>query len=524
MAGDPRKKLRDELFMKMRNESMLRSYVRLILEEAESKPVRLGGRMATSEERAKAEYEKALSAELNANLQKEDYEYLLKIRDGFLNGIVPKGAPDDVNAKIENELTTTKPDFLARKGKGIEIPVRIKADSEKKFLRWLRDFLVTSGIKKDLAMVDDDYIGKTEAQRQKIVSMADQNLQKAKFAYSEFDSAPFKYEKISPPAEDKTSLSPEEVKGLFFGGSPNKNPLEWKGGGSYANQWNAWPDNLVESGLDFKSGVSGQEIGGGEVWLAWLFGGKLMGTNYSYDVQMPDGTRCEVKEIKASSDTIRPGTEGLKAFEPAREVIEYHMRLLREFARLYRAEQEVFDQDFDTQPEEFKNAFQFIVEFTEAQYVNVVSKSEISASTFQSMRNAFKAVKNLKSYFKRAAGKKIIPKIKFADRDEITVTEPTFIDVINRIEKEQKTDIFKDEQKLHLALNVLKGSAFDNPDEFFNQVEEMIDLSAIFSEVSGVFVVNDQKGFFWIPKSNLNKYLRLFSISQGKPKLSFNAF
>lgn len=187
-----------------------------------------------------------------------------------------------------------------------------------------------------------------------------------------------------------------------------------------------------------------------------------------------------------------------------------------------------FNEDLASQDSEVKRMFDTIIEFTDRQYVNIVSKGEISKGTFTEIRNILYTVKNLKQKFKSSGKSKIEPKIKFSGMSsEIEVSRPTFIDVVNTVEKEKKTDILKDEQKLNMALGILRGEAFDDPESFLDKYDDSIKLKSVFEQVDGVFIVNEEKGFYWIPgksEDQLATVLRFNSVSQGKPKFAFLDF
>lgn len=351
---------------------------------------------------------------------------------------------------------------------------------------------------------------------------------RARYDYQQYTYEPTSYRKTAAPPPKSPSKNQYDPT-LFQPKNDTDNPLPWSKGDAYELIWVNWPigiDKLAGSSFGKASDSdSTSGTGPGERWLGWIFGGEVKGGSVSFDIVI-DGMKCESKGLEKASDLIRPGTEGLRAYEPAREMLELSMRLMREFVKQYRAQQTDFDAELKTQPEDVKEMFYRIIDFIDDEYENIVSKGEIAREKFAYIRRAFQAVSDLKKKFQRGQSS-VKPDVKLSNEPPVTVSRTTFINVVNTVERDiggGKLQVFSGEQKLGLALDVLKSDAFENPTEFFNNFAKSINLDTVFEEVDGVFIVNEKKGFCWIPKKDLKSVLRFNSISQAKPKFAFTMF
>jgi hypothetical protein len=303
--------------------------------------------------------------------------------------------------------------------------------------------------------------------------------------------------KEMPPADKHVYFSIEDVKPLV---------------------WYTWPKEVAKSGKSFGSAKTktGEEVSGtgpGEEWLSFIFGGQMQGGGVSYDIVTPDSRAWEVKALESAADTIRPGTEGLKAFDVPKKRLETIMRQLKNFTILAR-KTNFFEPD--DLVDEDKRIIDFVVTFIEDDYEMIVGKGEISRDRFIAFRGVLKAL----GQFKRAhAPKDEDPDTRVALNDkEVKVDKPTYIDVAKRIEKATgEQDLLSEFEKFDLLTATLKDVAFDNPTEFFDEWFQSVDINRVFEQVDGVFIVN-MRGFLMVPRSMFKKAFRFDKVTQGKPR------
>ena len=348
-------------------------------------------------------------------------------------------------------------------------------------------------------------------------------LNNAKEAYGKYDPSVVGYMKTGK----KTAVEAEEIK---FDNKPMPK-YKWEGGPQFnvknvSMQWVAWPAAAAKfSGTGFgkqKEGERGEAMGTGpgEKWLAAIFGGKVAGGSVSYDVIMPDGTKCECKELASPSSLVRPGTEGLAAIEKARERLGIILSQLKEFISATSKGAKKFK---DIMTDEEKKVVYYIRDFLTDEYENIMGKGEISRERIAYLRAVLKQVKILKLSHQGSDNDtvNIKPSITLNKKTKI-VSRPTFIDIAKKVESEVgEDDILGDFQAWDLVLNCLKDTAFTDYVKFLDDWYASVSVDEVFRQTDGVFIVNERRGFFWIPKDNLKSMLRFEVISQGKPKFRF---
>jgi hypothetical protein len=302
-------------------------------------------------------------------------------------------------------------------------------------------------------------------------------------------------DKVMPPNGKAVRLSIDSVKPL---------------------RWYAWPP-IGSSKLIYHD-ANDKNVGPGEQWLAWLFGGQVQGGGVPFDVVTPDGRIWEVKELKKSSDTIRPGTEGRKAFKRAKKRLEGIVQQLRNFSILARRSGFLQPGELD---ETDKRIVDYVNVFVEDDYEMIVGKGEISRDRFIALRGVLKALQQFRQKHGNQTSMEDQPDTRVALNDkEVKVDKPTFIDVAKKVEKSTGTkNILADFEKIDLLLSTLKDPAFENPAEFFNEWFLSVDVNEVFSETDGVIVVNP-RGFMMIPKSMLKKALRFDKVTQMQPRFA----
>lgn len=291
-------------------------------------------------------------------------------------------------------------------------------------------------------------------------------------------------------------------------------------------KWVEWPAAIKKSKLAYGSKAAGDGeqadvgTGPGEEWLAYLFGGQVQGGGVSYDVVTPDGNAWEVKQLLTKSETIRPGTEGLKAFEGARERLVTIIKQLKDFVRTARKLKLQQRLDITSQ-----KRLSYIESFVDEQYEMIVDKGEISKERFVDLRSTLITVQNLKQNIDPIPDKPQKKKTTVGlNNKKIPVDKATFIDVAKRVEKSTgRDDILNNIEELDIALATLTDDAFSNPKKFFNDWFNSIKIDAVFSQVDGVIIVNP-KGFLIIPRDQLQSSMKFEKVTQGKPRFALTIF
>jgi hypothetical protein len=298
--------------------------------------------------------------------------------------------------------------------------------------------------------------------------------------------------------------------------------------------WLPWPEAVKKSGISYGSKAAGIEgegadagVGPGEEWLAYVFGGQMQGGGVSYDVVTPDGSTWEVKQLLTRTETIRPGTEGLKAFEEARTRLVNIMNQLRDFVETAKGIGLT-----ETLSDNVAKKINFIEEFVTDEYEMIVAKGEISKDRFIDLRASLITINKIKqaldlhkSASKGAKGKKgTKPTVSLNDK-KVAVDKNTFIDIANIVKKATgDEDILSGIEQVEIAMSPLRDSAFDDAKGFFNDWFASIKLENVFSQVDGGLFVVHPNGFMMIPKGNLNSALKFEKVTQGKPRFSLPIF
>jgi len=350
-------------------------------------------------------------------------------------------------------------------------------------------------------------------------------VEKAREKYGKYNPAAVGYKRTSKKAEkEKPADETPEFKNPFKG-------FKWSGGPvidrkPVAMQWVPWPEDVEKfSSAKFgkqKEGERGEAVGTGpgEKWLASLFGGSVVGGGSSYDIIMPGGTKCEVKELDSASSLVRPATEGIAALEKSRRHMNVIMSQIKDFIEAVEASKEALE---DVMTPEEEQIVSYVAEFFDNEQENIVGKGEISRERIAYLRSVLKQLQILKT--SHSGSKKDTKNVKTTvtlNKKTATVSRPTFIDIAKRVEADVgETEILSDFETWDLVLNTLKDSAFTDYVGFLNSWYESLSVEDAFKAADGLFIVNEQKGFYWIPKSSLKSMLRFEVVSQGRPKFRF---
>jgi hypothetical protein len=343
------------------------------------------------------------------------------------------------------------------------------------------------------------------------------SLQKAEDEYAEYDPAfrGFVASRRPPTAKGTANkeLPPNDKKQLMSIDSIK--PLVWY----------KWPQGIAKSGKSFgssklKSGNEDAGVGPGEEWIAYTFGGQVQGGSVSFDIVTKDGRSWEVKALDGASDLIRPGTEGLKAFEQPRRRLNNIMTQMKNFVNT--AKKPGFIGPNDLTPEQ-KRVIDYVTVFVQDNFEMIVGKSEISKSKFINLRGVLKAINHFKTLTAQETGASGPPadtRVGLNDK-QVKVDKKTFIDVAKKVEKATgDKNVLADIQKNDVLMSTLVDSAFNDSTTFFDDWFDSVDINKVFEQVDGLFIVNP-RGFVMIPASMFKRALGFEKVSQGLPKFGF---
>lgn len=265
-----------------------------------------------------------------------------------------------------------------------------------------------------------------------------------------------------------------------------------------------------KSGDDDKTGT-----GPGEAHLAAIFGAEVQGGGTSFDLVTKDGRKWEVKGLESGSSTIRPGTEGRRAYAATKRHLENIMRQMKAFVsatKKVKLEGKLSDQE--------QNALSIVVDFIDHDYEEIVGKGEITGPRRKALRSALKSIKFLRETWKAQGADVGFDTVIGLGGKEFKVDKPTYIDVAKKVKKATDIDVLEGMQGKELALGVLKDPGFEDPSKFLDQWYESVDINQVFAQVDGVFIVTPD-GFYLVPKPLFKKAFRFEKVSQGQPRFVF---
>jgi hypothetical protein len=396
---------------------------------------------------------------------------------------------------------------------------------KQKYDLWMDANRNKSKAKKDTAGKPSFPEGTTERSQ----TALEKDLEKTKAEYAKYNPEVADYAYKIP---DEVAIEDDvEIEGTGKKTKKKKPMLEWDSD-AFAMRWTSWPRSVeAKSGTGFgkqKKSDEGETIRGevmgtgpGERWLSHIFGGGVAGGSVSFDVKLPDGSKCEVKELGSASALVRPGTHGMAAYERARDRLSEVMDQMSNFVDAV-TEAEV-DKGFTNmlKPIESK-IIAFTKNFISEEFEMMVSKGEISNDRLMTFRKVLLALKALKEYHSTA---KVIKPTVTLNKKTVNVSQPTFIDIAKTVKKDvPESDVLSDFETWEVILGALKDSAFTDPTKFLDEWSSLVDPEEVFKDTDGLFIVNEAKGFYWIPKSEIKSALRFEVVSQGKPKFRFLNF
>ena len=341
------------------------------------------------------------------------------------------------------------------------------------------------------------------------------DLEKLKQAYGEFKPAIVGYKRKEVTQSRPEPEIPGDDKKAYVDINEIK-PLAWY---RWADpRWGKVATKIKYGSVSEKSEEATTGTGPGEDRLAAILGGQVQGGSVSYDVVLKDGSKWEVKALDKQSDLIRPGTEGLAAFDKPRKKLERLMAQLRNFSVVVRR----FKLNDPTVGGEDADVLNYILNFVDGEAGDMIAKGEISAGRFREFRTMMKELFELKRKWGFNPDEKVKPdtRVGLAGK-EIEVDKGTYIDVAKTVEKSRPdVNVLKNFSEKELAIAAINSAAFDNYSEFLDDWFDSVKASKVFSHVDGVFIVN-QLGFSKVPRSMFKQAFPFAKVSQGKPRFSY---
>jgi len=342
----------------------------------------------------------------------------------------------------------------------------------------------------------------------------EKELAKVEAEYAAYDPAVTGYKVDAEDARAPAQAQLPEKGTQSFAKIKSIKPLQWY---EWADpRWKTAIKSIAYGSSKEKSGEEQSGTGPGEKRLAQIFGGKMQGGGVSFDVVTPDGLRWEVKALDTKSALIRPGTEGLAAYEQPKQHLDRVMKQLKNFTAVVA---KAGLEDYAT-PEEIK-AFNYISSFVEGEYEMIVGKGEISGERVKTLRAVLRVTQALKSGWESQGAEDDIDTTVGLANKEVEVDKNTYIDVAKKVQKAvPSANVLDGLEQRELALATLKDHAFDDPGAFLDEWYDSIDVNRVFEQVDGVFIVS-QTGFNMVPKSFFKRAFKFKKVSQGKPKFEF---
>jgi hypothetical protein len=283
--------------------------------------------------------------------------------------------------------------------------------------------------------------------------------------------------------------------------------------------WHRWPAKA--KGIKFgRIGEIESGYGPGEDRLAKIFGARVQGGGVSFDLMMSDGTKWEVKGLSGPTDSIRPGTEGIGAYDKARGRLERIMRQIKGFANT------ATEMQLDVELENQKEAYivRAVSDWIDDYYEKMVGRGEITQPDMHMFIKAVQLLQKLTVSRREDPDKVTGMEITLGGR-KVTVDRQTFIDVAKRLRK-YDDNIMDHIGALDIAVGHLTDPVFDASDasDFLDEWAKMVNVEDVFSQVDGVIIVNEKMGYNIIPKDRLKDVLEFDQVTQGKPRFRFKRF
>lgn len=348
------------------------------------------------------------------------------------------------------------------------------------------------------------------------------------YEYAKYDPSIIDYS----PIDTKPTLASSKSKKSKKTDTPEEKSklADWNKGSSFENKWVGWPDSSLS--IPYGSQKKGKGkfevgIGPGERRLAFIFGGDVMGSSSTFDLKI-DGSNYECKSVDAPSDGIRSGTSGLSAIEEANEELKTVMQQLRQsFDVLYPKYLSTLESESDKHADFIKKC-SYIRDWVSKNYDTIVKAGEVSVERFDYLMTCIKVSSSLKNKLaEKTTPKGIDRSIKLSNYNKnITVSDDVYIAIAKKLEQEPGApqDILENVDVWQIIFSPLQSEAFKDTVSWYKKLVNSIDVNEAFKSSEGVFIVNERKGFYFIPKSDLQNKLKFYQMSQKKPIFRFLDF
>lgn len=277
-----------------------------------------------------------------------------------------------------------------------------------------------------------------------------------------------------------------------------------------------WAKAIADVPLGLRDKEKKQGEHPGESRLAIIFGAMKQGDSVSFDLKTSQGWKWEVKGLTKPSDTIRPGTLGIKAFRVPHKKLMKVCTSMKNFVLLVHKKDE--SRVFLTQQEH--EQFEIVSSFIDEEYDNI-DRGEISQERIVACRRAVKAAAWLRERLKVELGWNKIgdENVSIAGKD-IAMPREKYIVMLRRLMKMNPdatlTDIVDSIDVKEIFITTLRDPAFNDVDEWLDRWDESINIEKIFADVSGIILAYPD-GFVKVPRKLLYKTFKLVRVSKGIP-------
>ncbi len=275
--------------------------------------------------------------------------------------------------------------------------------------------------------------------------------------------------------------------------------------------WQDWPSDSSES----KYTDAGKLQGLGENLLAEIFGGSTTGGE-DYDIDIGD-ERWEVKESTSRSAAIRAGSTGRAAW------LECYYKIVGALTQV-----ETFLQTFNKytshvdSPHLRDDTVLSVTKIAELDALlrEPVVEGEISGARMKLLMELFERVAVVRSSLRRAAlSSPSISGVLIGDVPHaVDAAAASQIAGILSLSRVRALDPEVDPRPGLAA--ILSDELFDSPTALLKLFQDRLAPSKVFGHVNGMFIVN-RGGYFAIPSSKFDSYLKLVRLSQCTPRYEF---
>lgn len=271
------------------------------------------------------------------------------------------------------------------------------------------------------------------------------------------------------------------------------------------NVWTTWPEICINT--PYKSTQAG--IGNGEERLALLMNGIVSGHSLSYDIKDSNGNLWEVKEPTATG-VIRTGAKGTEVVSGILSKLSSVADSLISGVSFIEKHNLSLEDIIDTQGA-------FSVKSFIMNDIALIKRGEIPTSRLWRLITVMQAIRSSSNTKKE---KIYITLTSSQGEKKFLVTEGEFIRINKILNVNIDFNVNNSDKKTEL-LSVFDDDAFSDPMAFAYEVWHA-PASKTFLGVEGVILVDEVKGYFIIPKDDLDKKLKFYAISQSSPRYKVN--